>query len=154
MALPHRPYLPVLRVPAAPSLSPSFHPRALLLECFLFPRAPLLSKMNRELSPTDTDVRTRLLTECSASETRDASARSSLELQTLPPSAQHDMHTPTATGLPEALQVAAEARKVADEALKAVILLKVSLQEEKSRAKKEESKLEAREKEQRSRWFP
>jgi hypothetical protein len=64
------------------------------------------------------------------------------------------MHTPTATGLPEALQVAAEARKVADEALKAVILLKVSLQEEKSRAKKEESKLEAREKEQRSRWFP
>ena len=110
--------------------------------------------MNRELSPTDTDVRTRLLTERSASETRDASARSSLELQTLPLSAQHDMHTPTATGLPEALQVAAEARKVADEALNAVILLKVSLQEEKSRAKKEESKLEAREKEQRSRWFP
>lgn len=66
---------------------------------------------------------------------------------------------PVSTKLPsadasEALHAATQARKIADEALKTVILLKADCERGKLLLEKQKSKLEARENELRLYWFP
>jgi len=101
----------------------------------------------------DVGPRTALLPSRLSSERYVASTTTGLELHSLQRPSRPAHVAPPNTDA-DASQLAEEARRLADDAIKAIHQLKNSLQEDKARAKADENDKDAHEKRHRNSWFP